>query len=214
MSTPASVSRLSRVDLPALVYPTKAIWGRSVRLRALRWVSLVLAIAVRSSLSRAIRATIRRRSVSNLVSPGPRARTPKPCWLKFLAPAAQPGEQVLEQRHLDLCHAFPGGGVLGEDVEDHRLAVDYVAVEGALQVALLCRGEAVVEDDNVDVEPLGDGRQLVDLSLAHEGRRIGGVALHQNDVDRVGTGCLGEPRQLLEGGLGLLGIGAPQCDTN
>ena len=145
---------------------------------------------------------------------GATGKDAEPLLAEFFAPAAQPGEQVLEQRHLYLCHPFPGGCVLGEDVENHRLAVDHVAVEGTLQVPLLCWGEAVVEDDNVDVEPLGDGRQLVDLSLADERRRVGGVALHQNHVDRVGARCLGEPRQLFERSFGLLGIGAPKCDAD
>ena len=183
-------------------------------MRALRWVSLVFAIALQVFPQPGDPGEDSPPIGLQLGLAGATGEDAETLLAQFLAPTAQPGEQVLEQRHLDLCHAFPGGGVLGEDVEDHRLAVDDVAVEGALQVPLLCWGEAVVEDDNVDVEPLGNGRQLVDLSLAHEGRRIGGVALHQYDVDRVGTRCLGEPRQLFEGSFGLLGIGAPHCDAD
>ena len=116
----------------------------------------------------------------------------------------------MQQRHLDLGHALTGSGVLGEYVEDHRLAVHHVAVEGALQVALLSRREAVVEHDNVDVEALRDRRQLVDLPLADEGCRVGGVALHQHDVDRIGARGLGEPGQLLERGFGFFGVGIAQ----
>ena len=54
--------------------------------------------------------------------------------------------------------------MLGEDVEDQRLSVDDVAFEQLLQVSLLGRGELVVEDDEVDVQRLGQGGQLLRLS--------------------------------------------------
>src|SRR3546814_6353790 len=51
--------------------------------------------------------------------------------------AADAREPVLEQRQLDLGLALHAVGVLGEDVEDHRRAVDGGAPEQLTEVALL-----------------------------------------------------------------------------
>ena len=55
------------------------------------------------------------------------------------APAAQPGQAVAQQGQLDLGLALGAPGVLGEDVEDDRRAVDGRAPEQLLEVALLGR---------------------------------------------------------------------------
>lgn len=75
-STPASVSALSRLDLPALVYPAIATAGTPERRRAPRLVSRACFMPLISRRSFAIRSRIRRRSVSIFVSPGPRRPTP------------------------------------------------------------------------------------------------------------------------------------------
>ena len=66
-------------------------------------------------------------------------------------------------------------GVLGEDVEDQRDAVDDVDLEQLLQVALLGGRQLVVEDDDVDVERLGQLAQLLGLALADVGGGVGRV---------------------------------------
>ncbi len=70
------------------------------------------------------------------------------------APAPQAGQAVAELGQLDLGLALLGRGVLGEDVEDHRRAVDGGAAEQLLQVAALGRRELVVEHDGVGVDLL------------------------------------------------------------
>ena len=99
-----------------------------------------------------MRRTSRRRSTSSWVSPGPRVPMPPACWLSATAPAAQAGQPVAQQGQLHLGPALGGAGVLGEDVEDHRGAVDGRPAEDLLQVALLGRGELVVEDHGVGVD--------------------------------------------------------------
>ena len=95
--------------------------------------------------------------------------------------------------------------MLGEDVEDQRDPVDDVAFEQLLQVPLLGRRELVVEDHDVDIERLCEQAQLLGLALAHVQRGIGGVAALQLDGHRLGAGGVGETRELVETGLGLLG---------
>ena len=106
-----------------------------------------------------MRRWMRRRSISSCVSPGPR-RVPMPpaCCDRRGALAPQPGQAVAEQGQLDLGLALLAAGVLGEDVEDHRGAVDGGAPEQLLQVALLRRRELVVEHDRVAVASRGRPR--------------------------------------------------------
>ena len=82
-----------------------------------------------------------------------RVPMPPACWLTARRPRpAQPGQPVAELGQLDLGLALEAVGVLGEDVEDHRGAVDGGAAEQLLQVALLGRRELVVEHDGVGVD--------------------------------------------------------------
>ena len=101
-----------------------------------------------------MRRLIRRRSTSSLVSPPPK-RVPTPprcCGQLGVGAAAQAGQAVAQQGQLDLGLALERVGVLGEDVEDHRGAVDGRAPEQLLQVVLLGRAELVVEHDGVGVD--------------------------------------------------------------
>ena len=76
--TPASVRALSSVDLPALVYPTIDTSGISDLFRAFAGCPVLDLVALSSRSSLEIRCTIRRRSVSSLVSPGPRRAPRRP----------------------------------------------------------------------------------------------------------------------------------------
>ena len=66
--------------------------------------------------------------------------------------APQARQPVAQQRQLDLRLALERVGVLGEDVEDHRGAVDRRAAEQLLEVELLGRRQLVVEHDGVGVD--------------------------------------------------------------
>ena len=98
---------------------------------------------------------------------------PAPCWLSCDPAAAQARQPVAQLRELDLHHALLARRVLGEDVEDQRDAVDDVAVEQLLEVALLRGRQLVVEHHDVDVERLAELAQLLGLALADVGRGVG-----------------------------------------
>ena len=85
---------------------------------------------------------------------------PRTLLAELVAATAQAGQAVAQLGELDLHHALLAARVLGEDVEDQRDPVDDVDVEELLEVALLRRGELVVEDDEVDVERVGELLQL------------------------------------------------------
>ncbi len=109
--------------------------------------------------------------------PGP---TPGPDATGLLAqlapPPPEPGKEVPVLRELDLHHPLLARRVLGEDVEDQGDAVDDVAFEQLLEVALLGGRQLVVEDDDVDVERLGELVELLGLPRPHVRRRVGPVA--------------------------------------
>ena len=72
---------------------------------------------------------------------------------------------MAEQGQLDLGHALPAAGVLGEDVEDHRHPVDDVAAEDLLEVALLHRAQLAVDDHHVDVQLAAEAASSAALPL-------------------------------------------------
>ena len=130
------------------------------------------------------------------------------------AAAAQAWQPVAQQRQLDLGLALLAGGVLGEDVEDHRGAVDGGAPEQLLEVVLLRRGELVVEDDGVAVDLEGDLAQLLGLALADVVGGVGRVASLHDARDRIGAGGVDELRQLVERLLDVVGVLLAERDAD
>ena len=109
--------------------------------------------------------------------------------------AAHAGHVVLELRELDLELAVGRVGVAGEDVEDHRGAVDHRHPERLLEVALLARGELVVDRDEVGVRRLEQRLELVDLAGAEVEVRVRLLAVLDELAD---DGDAGGAEQLLE----------------
>ncbi len=103
---------------------------------------------------------------------------------------------VLEGGQLDLQPALACGGVPGEDVDDQRAAVEHLAVEQLLQVALLVRTQLVVDDEQVEAAR----RLLVDElgrpALAEVPQRIGCRAALEGTADDHGAGRLCQGTQL------------------
>src|SRR5680860_1596490 len=102
-----------------------------------------------------------------------------------LAPTAQARQQIGQLGKLHLRLALLGGGVLGEDIQDDDGAVEHLHLESLFEVALLGRGQLVVEDGRVGAPPGGAPQRL------HLQRRLGGVGGvgglgHVGHVRRVG----------------------------
>ncbi len=104
-------------------------------------------------------------------------------------------EVVLELRQLDLQLALGRVGVVGEDVEDDRRAVDHRHVERLLEVALLARLQLVVAGHQVGAGLRDRLLQLGQLAPAEVAIRVGlGPALGQ----LAGHGHAGRAQQLLQ----------------
>ena len=104
-------------------------------------------------------------------------------------------EVVLELGELDLELALGRVGVVGEDVEDDRRAVDHRHVERRLQVALLARRELVVGGDQVGARALDLRAQLVELAATEVAVGVG----FGPDLDQLAGGRdPGRAQELLE----------------
>ena len=119
-----------------------------------------------------MRSRARRRSVSICDSPGPARADAAAEALEVRPQAAHAREVVLELGELDLELALGAVRVPGEDVEDHRRAVDDRDPELLLEVALLARRELVVAGDDVRVRALGGLLDLLELARAEVGVRV------------------------------------------
>ena len=142
-----------------------------------------------------MRSRARRRSVSIWDSPGPLVPMPPAEPLEVGPQPAHAGEVVLELGELDLELALGGVGVVGEDVEDHRGAVDHRHAERRLEVALLARRQLVVEGDEVGVRRAISRLQLRQLAAPEVAVGVGPLA----DLDHLAGGRdAGRAQQLLQ----------------
>ncbi len=96
--------------------------------------------------------------------------------LEVAPQAAHAREVVFELRELDLQLALRATRVRGEDVEDHRRAVDDRQAERLLHVALLARRQLVVAGDQVRAARARELLALLQLAGAEVGVRVGLLA--------------------------------------
>ncbi len=105
---------------------------------------------------------------------------------------------VLELGQLHLQLALGAGGMGGEDVEDHRRAVDDRHAELLLEVALLARAQLVVAGDHVGVALVRGLLCLLDLAGAQVGVGVRRVASLDHLPHDFHPGCAQQLAQLVE----------------
>ena len=110
----------------------------------------------------------------------------------------QPGHAVLKLRQLDLQSPFVRLGALREDIENQRRAVDDLDVEHFFEIALLRRGELVVEDHQIVSERFSLVFDLLQLALAEIGAGHRMTQLLRDCPDDLDIYRLGQARQLLQ----------------
>ena len=108
--------------------------------------------------------------------------------------APHPGKVVLELRKLDLELALGRSGVVGEDVEDDRGAIDHRPAGSLLEVALLARRELVVAGNQVGV---GAGNRLLELGELALTEIVVGVGVGAPLDQLARHGYSGRAQQLL-----------------
>jgi len=173
--------------------------GSAARSRSWRIVSRVAFVRLRRRRSAAMRSRARRRSVSMGLARSARADAavhaacPEP--LEVGPEAAHAREVVLELRQLDLQLALGRAGVVGEDVEDDRRAVDHRDVQLLLEVALLAGHQLVVAGHEVRVRLLDGRLQLGELPAAEVAVRVGPLAALD---ELAGHRHAGRPEQLAQ----------------
>ena len=93
---------------------------------------------------------------------------------------------VVEMREFDLQTALGSRRALAEDLEDQSRAVDHLALERFLKIALLDRAERAIDDDELALILLAPGRDVLHLSGPEQRVRLhlaGGQDLRMCDDD-------------------------------
>ena len=105
---------------------------------------------------------------------------------------------MLQLRQLDLKFAFARAGAPGENVENQRRAVKHLALEHLLEVAALCGGKFVIENDSIHLLTPTVSGELVGLAPADEssGRRC--LEPLRAVTDNLGSGGHGQLRQFIQ----------------
>ena len=135
---------------------------------------------------------------------------PETAALPFeVGPAAhQPSCLVIEMRQLDLKPTLGGCGALAEDFEDQSGAVDHLALELFLEIALLDRTQRAIDDHQFGVfEVAGIGDPL-NLALAEQCRRADSPDRNRDCLGDHDPDGHGQPARLLQAQLGIGGRAA------
>src|SRR5690606_26190773 len=101
-------------------------------------------------------------------------------------------QQVLELREFDLSLAFAALGVLAEDVEDDRGAIDHFHLDDVLECAPLARRQLAVGDDGVSTGRCDEVLELLRLPASEIRGRVWLRTPLQYAVQNDSTGCFGE----------------------
>ena len=134
-------------------------------------------------------------------SAGPAARLPG----HRLTPTAQPRQHVLHLRQFHLRLALPAGGVLSEDVQDQRGAVDDLYLDDLLQRGQLGGAQFAVADDGVGAGGDDGLAQFGGLARTDVGRRVRLVPALDHALEDLRARGLGQRGEFGETGVGVGG---------
>ena len=116
------------------------------------------------------------------------------------------GEGILHPGKLDLEAGFAGVGAFRKNIENDLLAVDHTEVGEFFPLALLGRGETVIDDDHIALMGAGQLDHLVRLASAAEEFPMLLAAAAKHHLDHLDTEGFDEFRQFREEGFGLHGL--------
>ena len=120
------------------------------------------------------------------------------------ATPGQARQQVVQLRQFHLQLPFASARAARKNVQNQLGAIQDLAAEGALQVALLGRRQVAVEDHHVHVLGLDALDQLFHLARTDERRRFRPVAGLQNRINNLGARAFGQNGEFTKGICGSL----------
>ena len=110
----------------------------------------------------------------------------------------QPAALVVEVRQLDLQRAFPGARAAAENLQDDAGAVEDLGVELLFEIALLDRGERMVDHDKLAARLGHLFGDLGDLAGADQRRGLGICDIDDLGVDGIEVDGVGEAHRLVQ----------------
>ena len=123
--------------------------------------------------------------------------------LKVGPAAHQPPGLIVEMGEFDLESAFGGRRALAEDFEDQSGAVDHLALELFLEIALLNRGQRAIDDDQLGPMLFAGHGDVVNLALAEQRRSARCAHRHQRCLGNFEANCQRQPACFLKPRLGI-----------
>ena len=113
--------------------------------------------------------------------------------------SGQSSQTVAQLGQLHLKLTLAGGGMLGEDIQNHQRPVHDLQSQLLLQPPKLGRCQLVVADDAVGLQLCRQLPDLVNLAAADIGARMHGFPVLNHPAHSLGPGGVGQLRQLLQG---------------
>jgi len=118
--------------------------------------------------------------------------------LKVRPASHEAGGEVLKAREFDLQLALVAAGAGTEDLEDQAGAVEDLHAEVSLEVALLRRGQGLIEDHAMRLVERDDVFDLIGLSRTDKKGGVGGAPLGRDLCNGLIASRLGQQSKLVE----------------
>ena len=110
----------------------------------------------------------------------------------------KPRQKIFQLSQLHLKLSLIAAGALGKDIKNELTAIDDSNLKRGFQVALLRRGQILINDDKVRLQVLEGDLDFLDFAAANQGRRSHPANLLAELLDDFAAGGFRQPLELLQ----------------